>query len=180
MLLERHGSVRAAVAAARTGSAGAVAAVAAAKGDRGLAGIDGGARGPGSPSSAVTSPPAPPCVGDSGPCNLTTDLTQALRSIEAALAQGVAPLRGLDADAFAALCVAAAGSGNPTIREEARTELLRRGVAKRVAIVHDGAATLATAEGSDGAGLVVLAGTGSFAFARAADGRVARAGGFDR
>jgi glucosamine kinase len=79
--------------------------------------------------------------------------------------------------AAAGLCAGLAGVGNTTEREIVQDALLRSGVADRVLVVSDGEAALHGALGG-GPGILVIAGTGSVAYGRAEDGRVARCGGW--
>jgi N-acetylmuramic acid 6-phosphate etherase len=167
-LLERHGSVRAAVAAARART-GATAT----SGNGFVAGLDGG----GTRTRAAlgaTAGGVPSGAAEAGPCNLATDLARSLESIEAALASARAGARD---GPFDAVCIAAAGSGDASLRERVRERLLHRGLAQKIAIVPDAAAVLAAAS-DDATGLALIAGTGSLAFARARERRCVRAGGY--
>lgn len=178
-LLARHGgSVRAAVAGAHAARAAAPpSAVEAPADDALVAGVDGG----GTKSLAWLGPAQPGVLdlplgtASGGPCNLATDLLRAAASVESAVraafegaARAPAPL--------GALCVAAAGSGDPLLRERLRERLLERAIARRVAVLHD-AAPLVAAAARDGVGVALVAGTGSFCFGRDRGGRCARAGG---
>jgi len=75
-----------------------------------------------------------------------------------------------------ACCAGAAGAEVPAARSRLRELLERRLPGCRVSVVHDTRLVLAAA-GLD-AGIVLIAGTGSVAYARAADGREARRGGW--
>jgi glucosamine kinase len=75
------------------------------------------------------------------------------------------------------LCAGLAGVGNETERLAVERALAAEGVAGRVRIVTDGEIALEGALGG-GAGVLVIAGTGSVAYGRAEDGRVARCGGW--
>ena len=77
----------------------------------------------------------------------------------------------------AALCAGLAGVGNETERLAVENALAAEGVAGRVRIVTDGEIALEGALGG-GAGVLIIAGTGSVAFGRAEDGRVERCGGW--
>ena len=81
----------------------------------------------------------------------------------------------------AALCAGLAGVGAPDPREAVRAVLERAGltVPGRVLVVEDGEIALEGALGGE-AGVLLAAGTGSVAYGRAADGRVARCGGWGR
>ena len=78
---------------------------------------------------------------------------------------------------LAALCAGLAGVGNETERVAVENALLAERVAERVRIVTDGEIAREGALGG-GAGVLVIAGTGSVAYGRSADGRVARCGGW--
>lgn len=97
----------------------------------------------------------------SGLPEIASSLHSALRT-----ARGRGPL--------AALVVAARGVWTP--RERTTTRRALRGLARRVAVISDAEAAWHAALG-DGAGVLVLAGTGSIALGRDARGRWARAGG---
>ncbi len=77
----------------------------------------------------------------------------------------------------ASLCAGLAGVGNETERDAVERALAAEGVAGRVRIVTDGEIALEGSLGG-GAGVLVIAGTGSVAYGRAEDGRVARCGGW--
>jgi N-acetylglucosamine kinase-like BadF-type ATPase len=77
----------------------------------------------------------------------------------------------------AALCAGLAGVGNEDERAEVEAALAAAGVAGRVRVTTDGAVALEGALGG-GAGVLLIAGTGSVAYARAEDGRVERCGGW--
>jgi len=75
----------------------------------------------------------------------------------------------------AAVC-ALAGAGDPSLREQIDSGLLRAGIRFPVAIVGDVLAAAAAALAT-GTGVLVAAGTGSFAVARGRDGELVRIGG---
>jgi len=77
----------------------------------------------------------------------------------------------------AALVAGLAGVGNEQERRQVESALEAAGVAGRVAIVTDGAIALDGALGG-GPGILMIAGTGSVAYARGEDGRVERCGGW--
>jgi len=77
----------------------------------------------------------------------------------------------------AALCAGLAGVGNESERVEVERALAAAGVAERVRVTTDGAVALEGALGGE-AGVLLVAGTGSVAYARAPDGRVERCGGW--
>lgn len=110
----------------------------------------------------------------------------------AGLVRADAPLAGVDAIAglarraahialpgasVRALCCGLAGVGRAREREAVRAALTGSGVAQRVDVVTDIDAAMQDAF-AGGAGLLLVAGTGSVAFGRTADGRTARAGGW--
>lgn len=182
-LLAAHGnSVRAAVAAEQGGAArsanGASAPAAALHGAASgwIAGVDGG----GSKTAIALAAPvgseravAPLRLAQ--PCNFASDFEGALAAVEEALAVASAASDRPNAP-LAALVVAAAGTGDPQLRARAIERLRARGVAERVALLHD-AAPLLMASAPDAAGIALLSGTGSFAFGRDRAGATARAGG---
>lgn len=83
---------------------------------------------------------------------------------------------GVDAP-VAGLCAGLAGVGNAAERLIVESVLEESGVARRVAVISDGEAALNGALGG-GAGILLIAGTGSVAHGRAEDGRLARCGGW--
>jgi len=76
-----------------------------------------------------------------------------------------------------ALCAGLAGVGNATERQAVEDALSAAGLAGRVRVVTDGEIALDGALGG-GAGIMVIAGTGSIAYGRAEDGREERCGGW--
>lgn len=179
-LLAAHGnSVRAAVAAhggaaANGGVAPAIARPPATAGW--IAGIDGG----GSKTAIALAAPvgseravAPLRLAQ--PCNFASDFEGALAAVEEALAVASAASDRPNAP-LAALVVAAAGTGDPQLRARAIERLRARGLAERIALLHD-AAPLLMASAPDAAAIALLSGTGSFAFGRDRAGATARAGG---
>lgn len=98
----------------------------------------------------------------------------------AAVAQLVrAALRDAGATTAAALCCGLAGAGRPHERETVRVALALQNVADRISIVGDAEAAMADAF-PDGTGVLVVAGTGSIAWARRADASTVRVGGWGR
>jgi glucosamine kinase len=77
----------------------------------------------------------------------------------------------------AALCCALAGAGRAAAREPLAMALRGAGIARHISIVTDAEGAMHDAFG-DGPGILLISGTGSVAWARAADGRTARAGGW--
>jgi len=88
-----------------------------------------------------------------------------------AAAQGGIPLPG------DAAVVGAAGAGRRQEQAELEAALVEAGVARRVRVLADGEVALTTAF-ARGPGVLVNAGTGSIAYARAPDGEIHRAGGY--
>lgn len=77
----------------------------------------------------------------------------------------------------AALCCAVAGAGREEQRAELEAALRRINVAPYAIVITDSEAAMHDAFG-DGPGILLIAGTGSIAWGRAADGRTARVGGW--
>jgi N-acetylglucosamine kinase-like BadF-type ATPase len=77
----------------------------------------------------------------------------------------------------AALCCALAGAGRESVRRGFEDALARSRVAERVRVVTDAEAALHDAF-NHGPGVLLIAGTGSIAWARAPDGRHMRSGGW--
>lgn len=75
------------------------------------------------------------------------------------------------------LCAGLAGVGNENERRQVEAALAASGVAERVRITTDGEIALEGALGG-GAGILLIAGTGSVGYARGGDGRVVRCGGW--
>jgi Predicted N-acetylglucosamine kinase len=90
---------------------------------------------------------------------------------EALAASGVADERP------AALCVGVAGVGRPAEREQLWRALMQHDLANELSIVPDAQVALDDAFG-DGPGILLVAGTGSVAFARGPTGAEARVGGW--
>src|SRR5205814_6281717 len=76
-----------------------------------------------------------------------------------------------------AAVVGAAGAGRRQEQAELEAALVEAGVARRVRVLADGEVALTTAF-ARGPGVLVNAGTGSIAYARAPDGEIHRAGGY--
>lgn len=77
----------------------------------------------------------------------------------------------------ASLCCALAGVGRAAVRHAVERALERTGLARAVKLVTDAEAALFDAF-EEGPGLLLIAGTGSVAWGRGADGGIARAGGW--
>jgi glucosamine kinase len=137
-------------------------------------GIDGG----GSHARAVVvSPDGRELARVAGPAGIVDarDPGSAAEVIAQLAADALAAVRA-DAPA-AALCCGLAGAGREREREAIRIALTVRGLAQTVLVTSDAEAAMSDAFG-EGAGVLLIAGTGSIAWARAADGRVVRAGGW--
>jgi N-acetylglucosamine kinase-like BadF-type ATPase len=114
--------------------------------------------------------------GDAGPCNHAT-AAEGRERLESAVSQSVAGAcrkAGLDPASvrFEAACFGM--SGGPDDKRAILAGILRTG---RLVVTTDAATALAGAT-AEGQGIVAIAGTGSIAFGRNAEGRTARAGGW--
>lgn len=116
-------------------------------------------------------------VRRSGPAGLVDprDPTASVEVVASLVREGVREA-GLP-EPPAALCAGLAGVGNEPERVAVESALAASGVAGRVRVVTDGAIALEGALGG-GAGILLIAGTGSVAYGRAEDGRVERCGGW--
>lgn len=76
-----------------------------------------------------------------------------------------------------AMCVGLAGVSEPAIRNAVHRQLGESGLARRVIVCSDAEVAFAGALGG-GAGILLASGTGSVAWGRGEDGRVARCGGW--
>ena len=94
----------------------------------------------------------------------------------AELVRGALAEAGLESPPVA-LVAGLAGVGNERERRQVESALAAAGVVARVSIVTDGAIALDGALGG-GPGILMIAGTGSVAYARGEDGRVERCGGW--
>jgi glucosamine kinase len=83
------------------------------------------------------------------------------------------------AEPASALCAGLAGVGEPAEREVVRAALDASGIAARVRVACDGEIALEGAFGG-GAGVLMIAGTGSIAWGRGEDGRMERCGGWGK
>lgn len=114
---------------------------------------------------------------DAARAGATDGVQPAAQGVEVAARALVERLRLACADAVPEAAVAAiAGAGDPAIRQRLAEAVAQAGFAFPFAVVGDTLAGAAAALG-DGPGLLVFAGTGSFAVARAADGSLHRTGG---
>lgn len=115
--------------------------------------------------------------GESGPSNRHAVGTRAaLAALDDAIDRAFAAAHLARRSADAA-CLGLAGAGRPKDQEVVREWAARVNLADTVAVIED-AALLLAAGTPDGAGVAVVAGTGSMAFARHADGKTSRAGGW--
>ena len=115
-------------------------------------------------------------TGEAGPCN-HAQAGEGRAKLERAVTASVAAAcaqAGVDAGvaAFEAACFGM--SGGPDDKREILARILR---AKRLIVTTDAAIALAGAT-ENGQGIVAIAGTGSIAYGRNAEGRTARAGGW--
>ncbi len=112
--------------------------------------------------------------GRAGPCNHAS-AGEGRRKFAAAIRDSVgeaATAAGVSNPGFAAACLGL--SGGPDDKEALSKEMIR---AERFLITHDAHIALAGATGGK-PGIIVIAGTGSIAFGRNAEGATARAGGW--
>jgi N-acetylglucosamine kinase-like BadF-type ATPase len=90
-----------------------------------------------------------------------------------------AALREARVETAAALCCGLAGAGRAHERETVRVALALQHIADRISVVGDAEAAMADAF-PEGTGVLVVAGTGSIAWARLPDGSTVRVGGWGR
>jgi glucosamine kinase len=95
----------------------------------------------------------------------------------AGLTRRAASAAGAAEAPVAALCCALAGAGREPERVALEAALRATGVAERIRVTTDAEGAMADAFGT-GAGILLIAGTGSIAWGRDAAGRTARAGGW--
>jgi N-acetylmuramic acid 6-phosphate etherase len=115
--------------------------------------------------------------GEAGPSNLhAVGVERALLALEAAVAAAFAAAM-LPTQRVTAACLGLAGADRPWEQSLVREWAERVSLAERLELTSDGALLLATGT-PDNWGLALVAGTGSIAVGRAADGRTARAGGW--
>ena len=115
--------------------------------------------------------------GVSGPSNLmTTEGDAALRNVGEAIGAAFQDA-GMTRTQVESLCAALAGSDREPIRERVRQWAIAEQIAHSTNVVHDAEPLLAEVDRSSHA-VALIAGTGSFAFGRTADGRTGRAGGW--
>lgn len=114
--------------------------------------------------------------GLAGPSNpLRVGYEAACVAVQLAAAMAISAAKA-ESSAIKGICAGLAGAGRLNVAEEMRKRLAGIWLGARVMIITDAEATLETAVG-DGAGIVLIAGTGSIALGRNASGEMARAGG---
>ena len=114
-------------------------------------------------------------VGRAGPCNHAGPAEgrdKFVRALSACLSEALTNAGVAGDQRFEAACMGF--SGGPTDKEALAREIV---VAEKYSITHDALIALVGATGGE-PGVVVVAGTGSIAFGRNAEGRTARAGGW--
>src|SRR5579884_750118 len=115
--------------------------------------------------------------GTAGPSNLqAVGKERALAALDEAV-NAAFHAAGMPRSSVASACLGLAGADRADDQSVIREWAERVGLAKRVDVTND-AAILLAAGTPQGCGLALIAGTGSFAFGRSADGRRARAGGW--
>lgn len=147
--------------------------------DRLVLGIDGGATKTVAWLARRAAEGEPSIVGRgmAGPVNpQASDFAQALANLDRAVDAAFADAR-VDVGPLAAAVLGLAGSDRDENRRVLDAWAERRRLARRVRLVHDALPVLA-AGSPDGWGVALIAGTGSFAFGQARDGRTTRAGGW--
>jgi len=115
--------------------------------------------------------------GSAGPSNpRSVGLDQALASIDAAVVAAFVAA-GVERRPVRSACLAVAGAGRDAERRALSDWAGAAGLAERIAVVHDAEPLLASSP-RPGVGVALVAGTGSFAFARNERGETARVGGW--
>ena len=115
--------------------------------------------------------------GEAGPSNQQSVGTEAaFAALDEAIA-GAFASAGLARRPVASACLGLAGAGRPSDQQVVHDWAAGIGLAATVEVTGDSALLLAAGTPT-GVGVAVVAGTGSMAFARAADGRTFRAGGW--
>lgn len=112
-----------------------------------------------------------------GPSNLLRVSEEAARAALAQVIHDTFAAAGLQPVPVDVVCAGLAGAGRTEVRERARRLLASLIAAGKIFVTSDVEIALEAAVGS-GAGVIVIAGTGSMAFARTADGRKGRTGGW--
>ncbi|WP_390891127.1 N-acetylglucosamine kinase [Gemmata palustris] len=115
--------------------------------------------------------------GEAGPSNRhAVGTSSALAALDEATTRAFTAA-GRSRQPVRAACLGLAGAGRPGDQEIVREWAARAKLAEAVDVIED-AALLLAAGTPNGAGVAIVAGTGSMAFARCADGRTARSGGW--
>lgn len=115
--------------------------------------------------------------GEAGPSNRQAVGTEAAFDALEAATEAAFAAAGRPRKPVRAACLGLAGAGRPKDREVIREWAQRASLAGTVEVIEDAALLLAAGTPA-GWGVAVVAGTGSMAYARHADGRTARAGGW--
>jgi glucosamine kinase len=140
-----------------------------------VVGVDGG----GSRTRAVVADESGTAVGsaEGGPSAVRPgDVERSASTIAAVVADALAATEGADT-APSVLSVGVAGVGREPERLELERALVARGLADEVVVQPDAVVALEDAFG-DGAGILLIAGTGSVAYGRGPTGIMARCGGW--
>lgn len=114
------------------------------------------------------------CMGEAGRVD-SSDPLAGVPALEALVREAI-EAAGASPPAVS-LCCALAGVGREAVRDAVERALTAPALAQRVRVVTDAEAALFDAFG-EGAGVLLIAGTGSIAWGRRADGAVARVGGW--
>ena len=115
--------------------------------------------------------------GETGPCNLqAVGSARALAALNEAVT-GAFAAASISRTPVPVACLGLAGAGRPEDQKVIQDWARQVNLAQRVEVTTD-AAILLAAGTPDGWGLALVAGTGSIAYGRNADGRAARAGGW--
>lgn len=112
-----------------------------------------------------------------GPSNLLRVSEEAARAAFSTVIEAAFAAAGLKLSPVDALCAGLAGAGRAGVHERALRLLSGLVAAGEIFVTSDVEIALEAAVGR-GAGVIVIAGTGSMAYGRTADGRQARAGGW--
>lgn len=116
-------------------------------------------------------------VGKAGPSNPnSTGWQRAMENLEYAIDRAF-QAADIPRRAVASACLALAGAGRESAQQRIREWARRRNVADQIIVTHDGEPILAAGT-PDCVGIAIVAGTGSFACGRNADGNWARSGGW--
>ena len=140
-----------------------------------VVGVDGG----GSNTRALVADENGRTLGSAtGPgCAVRPGETEASADVIAATVRDALASANLDDRMPQVLCVGVAGVGREVERERLHVALSERGIAEQVLVSPDAIVALEDAFG-DGPGVLLVAGTGSIAYARGPAGTIARCGGW--